>query len=156
MDVHTREQRSHNMRQIRARDTKPELIIRKALHKRGFRYRLHGPQLPGRPDLVFRQFKAVIFVHGCFWHGHDCPKFRLPATRSSFWDRKIVKNRARDELVAEMVAEQGWRSLVIWECAIAGTARIPLDNLTDLTAAFLYGSAATQSVVGNWPSGIVS
>ncbi len=96
VDVLTSEQRSFNMSRIRGRDTKPELTLRRGLHSLGLRFRLHRRDLPGRPDLVFASRRAVVFVHGCFWHGHDCPMCRLPATRPDFWATKIAGNRARD------------------------------------------------------------
>src|ERR1700710_434307 len=91
-DVHSPEVRSHNMSRIRGRDTKPEMLIRRGLHARGFRFRLHARDLPGRPDLVFPKRSAAVLVHGCFWHGHDCPMFHLPATRPEFWQAKINSN----------------------------------------------------------------
>ena len=97
VDVLTRAQRKLNMSNIRGRDTKPEKLIRNGLHRLGFRFRLHHKSLPGRPDLVFPRYNAVIFVHGCFWHGHDCPLFKLPATRRSFWLDKISGNFKRDQ-----------------------------------------------------------
>src|SRR5689334_13526787 len=95
-DVHTPEARSRNMRAVRDRNTKPETIVRKMLHSRGFRYRLHVRTLPGTPDLVLPKYRAVIFVHGCFWHGHDCYLFRMPTSRRDFWEAKIGSNKRRD------------------------------------------------------------
>src|ERR1700719_1649815 len=95
-DVLTPEQRRLNMSRIRGRDTKPELLLRRGLHAAGLRFRLHTERLPGRPGLVFPRYRAAILVHGCFWHGHDCPLFKLPATRSEFWASKIAGNRTRD------------------------------------------------------------
>lgn len=101
---------------IRAKDTKPEMFVRRALHAAGFRYSLHSRKLPGRPDLVLRKYRAAIFVHGCFWHGHDCRHFRLPATRTEFWKEKIDGNRARDALAIGKLTDAGWRVAVVWEC----------------------------------------
>ena len=109
---------------IRGRDTKPELLIRKGLHALGLRfrlgdsYRIAGRKLPGRPDLVFPARKAVILVHGCFWHGHDCALFRWPATREQFWRDKITGNIARDSKVRGQLAMAGWRVLEVWECQL--------------------------------------
>ena len=103
---------------IRAQDTKPEMIVRRGLHAMGFRFRLHDRKLPGKPDLVFPMHRAVIFVNGCFWHGHDCALFKWPASREEFWREKITKNRANDASNAVFLAGLGWRSLTIWECAI--------------------------------------
>jgi DNA mismatch endonuclease (patch repair protein) len=105
---------------IRGRNTRPELSIRKALHRAGLRYRLHSAQVPGRPDVVFPSRKAAVFIHGCFWHGHDCRFFRLPGTRREFWEAKINRNRDRDALVSAQLADAGWRQLVVWECAVRG------------------------------------
>lgn len=103
---------------IRARDTKPERQIRSALHRLGFRFRLHSKKLPGRPDLVLAKYRAAVFVHGCFWHGHDCALFRWPETRRAFWKAKITANQARDARVKAEVLAEGWRYLGIWECAV--------------------------------------
>lgn len=105
---------------IRGKNTKPELAVRKALHRLGFRYRLHDRSLPGKPDLVFPKYRAVIFVHGCFWHGHDCHLFKWPKTRQEFWRNKIEKNRLNDARAIAELEGQGWRVGVIWECALKG------------------------------------
>ena len=105
---------------IRGRDTKPERLIRRELHRRGFRFRLQSSKIPGRPDLVLPKHRAAVFVHGCFWHGHDCPLFRWPGTRRDFWKAKIHRNRARDAEVKQAVLAAGWRHLTVWECAIRG------------------------------------
>ena len=118
MDVLNAEQRSFNMSHIRGRDTRPEMLVRRALHAKGVRYRLHDRKLPGTPDLIFRKYGAVIFVHGCFWHAHDCDLFKWPSTRKEFWEEKIGGNRARDRLALHRLQERGWRTLVIWECAL--------------------------------------
>ncbi|MEW4345162.1 very short patch repair endonuclease [Pseudomonas paraeruginosa] len=126
-DVLTAEQRQLNMSRIRGRDTKPEMFIRRGLHARGFRYQLQDRKLPGRPDLVFPRYHAVIFVHGCFWHGHNCPMFKLPETRQEFWATKIASNRARDERTTAALLELGWRVANVWECSIRGPAKLA-DN----------------------------
>lgn len=112
---------------IRSKNTKPELSLRKALHRRGFRYSLHSKKLPGRPDIVFPARKAVIFVHGCFWHGHDCRFFRIPSTRPEFWKQKIASNQQRDARVASRLRESGWRQLIVWECALRGKDGAEVD-----------------------------
>jgi DNA mismatch endonuclease, patch repair protein len=122
-DIVDPETRSRMMAGIRGKDTQPELMIRRALHRLGFRFRLHDRRLPGRPDLVFPQYRAVIFVHGCFWHGHDCPTFRWPKTRRSFWRSKIEGNRERDARSCREIAAAGWRLLTVWECATRGKYR---------------------------------
>jgi DNA mismatch endonuclease (patch repair protein) len=105
---------------IRGRDTKPEKLIRSELHRLGFRFRLQSKRIPGRPDLVLAKYRAAVFVHGCFWHGHDCPLFRLPGTRRAFWAVKINRNRERDAEVRQAVLAAGWRHLTVWECAFRG------------------------------------
>ena len=128
-DVLTPEQRRYNMSRVRGRDTKPEMALRRGLHAQGLRFRLHCRTLPGRPDLVFPKHGAVIFVHGCFWHGHDCPMFRLPQTRTEFWREKIMTNRKRDERAVRSLRSQGWRVLTVWECALRGSGRLPADDV---------------------------
>ncbi len=126
VDVHTPEARSRNMRAIRNKDTKPELLIRKALHARGYRYRLGGSGLPGHPDIVLPRYKTVIFINGCFWHGHDCKYFKLPATRTEFWAGKIKSNQERDQRSASRLLELGWTVLTVWECSLK-TSGVGLD-----------------------------
>lgn len=124
---------------IRGKDTKPELLIRKELFKRGFRYRLHDRRLPGKPDLVFPKFNAVIFVHGCFWHGHRCVLFKWPKTRKEFWREKIEGNMIRDEKNVSALLAQGWRVLQIWECSLKGPRRMHASVLFDRAARWLIG-----------------
>lgn len=120
MDVFTREKRSEVMSRVRSRDTKPEMLVRRYLHSKGLRYRLNRKDLPGKPDLVFPSRRAVVFVHGCFWHGHaGCPKAKLPSTRREFWHAKIESNIARDSRLLEALERDGWSCLVIWECEIS-------------------------------------
>lgn len=118
MDTLTPEQRSAQMAKVRSRDTKPEMLVRRLVHRMGYRYRLHRRDLPGKPDLVFGTKKKVIFIHGCFWHGHDCPLGRIPKSRVDFWENKIRTNRSRDEAHLVKLEESGWKSLVIWECQL--------------------------------------
>lgn len=116
MDNLTPEERSAQMARIRSQDTKPEMAVRRLVHRLGYRYRLHRKNLPGKPDLVFGPRKKVIFVHGCFWHGHDCRLGRIPKSRVDFWETKIRTNRNRDQTHLEKLKEAEWESLVIWEC----------------------------------------
>jgi len=146
VDVLTPDQRRLNMSRIRSRDTKPEMALRRGLHRRSFRFRLHCRNLPGRPDLVFPRYRSVIQVNGCFWHGHDCPLFKLPATRSEFWSAKIASNRERDTRALRDLAAAGWRVLVVWECALKGTGRRPLENVLTICERFLRGDGFASSV----------
>lgn len=150
-DVHTPEQRSFNMSRIRGRDTKPELLLRRGLHARGFRFRLHRRDLPGRPDLVFPSRRAAIFVHGCFWHGHDCPMCRMPATRPAFWRAKIEGNRLRDRKAVAALTAAGWRALIVWECALRGPARQPEDEVLARCGQFLNSEFPQAELTGDWP-----
>lgn len=117
-DVVPPEVRSRMMSGIRGKNTQPEWMVRRALHARGYRYRLHVRDLPGRPDIVLPKHRAVVFVHGCFWHGHDCPLFRWPKTRPEFWHGKINRNRANDDKHRSALLNAGWRVAVVWECAL--------------------------------------
>lgn len=146
VDVLTPAQRRLNMSRIRGVNTKPELLLRRALHSQGFRYRLHSKDLPGRPDLVFPQYHAAILVHGCFWHGHTCPLFKLPATRTSFWSTKISKNRERDARALKGLLEAGWRALVVWECALKGPGRRDWSNVLKACSVFLRGRRRLQQL----------
>lgn len=107
------------MARIRSKDTKPELIVRKAVWAAGFRYRLHGKSLPGRPDLVFPALGTVVFVHGCYWHGHSCQKGRIPGKNSAFWREKFDSNKARDKRNRARLRRDGWKVITIWECSLA-------------------------------------
>ena len=133
---------------IRSKNTKPEIVVRKALHRRGYRYRLHNGALPGKPDLVFPSRKAVIFVNGCFWHGHGCHLFRWPSTREEFWKAKILRNRERDSENRSALTSTGWRTLVVWECALKGKNRKPPEVVTDLISEWLEGHAAAMEISG--------
>lgn len=137
MDVLTRAQRRLNMSRIRGRDTKPELFLRRELHARGLRFRLHRRDLPGKPDLVLPRYRVCIFVHGCFWHGHDCGLFRMPATRRDFWQQKITGTRARDRRSAEALLNADWRVLVLWECAMRGPARMSREAIVADSVGFI-------------------
>lgn len=146
---------------IRGKDTKPELLIRRGLHALGLRfrlgdrYRIKGKSLPGRPDLVFPGHRAVILVHGCFWHGHACALFRWPATREAFWRDKITANVVRDARVRERLVTAGWRVLEVWECQLRGPARLPSGEVLAQCRQFLesdlgyasIGAAATVTTV---------
>jgi DNA mismatch endonuclease (patch repair protein) len=132
---------------IRGKNTKPELLIRKALHARGFRYRLHC-DLPGKPDICLPKHRAVIFVHGCFWHGHNCHLFKWPGTRPEFWRAKIGRNREVDAEATATLLAQEWRVATIWECALKGRERIPFEELVDAVSGWLRSDRATLEVEG--------
>lgn len=118
-DVHTPEQRSYNMSRIRSKNTKPEELVRKFLFSQGFRYRKNDAKLPGKPDIVLPKYKAVIFVNGCFWHGHEgCRYFVWPKNNAEFWKEKITGNIQRDKHNHQLLANQGWRVIEIWECQL--------------------------------------
>lgn len=118
-DVHTPEQRSYNMSQIRGKNTKPEEIVRKYLFSQGFRYRKNDPRLPGKPDIVLPKYKTVVFVNGCFWHGHEgCRYFVWPKNNAEFWKAKISDNIQRDAQCIHLLKAQGWNVIVIWECEL--------------------------------------
>jgi len=146
MDVLTPQQRSYNMSRIRAKNTKPELLLRKALHARGFRYRLHRKELPGTPDLVFARFKAIVFVHGCFWHGHGCHLFVLPEQNRAFWRKKISLNEDRDKRAEMELRNRGWRVLTVWECALRGRHRKVADDLAAEIGRWLEGERLVISI----------
>jgi DNA mismatch endonuclease (patch repair protein) len=133
---------------IRGKDTKPELAVRRALHARGFRYRLHAKNLPGRPDVVLSRYRAAIFVHGCFWHGHDCPMFRLPGTRTDYWRDKIRRNRERDHEVSAALEAMSWRRLTVWECALRGPGRLPFDSVIEEISFWIKGMGAHLNIRG--------
>lgn len=122
---------------IKGRDTKPELMLRRGLHASGFRYRLNVRDLPGRPDIVFPGRRAVLFAHGCFWHGHDCHLFVWPKTREEWWREKIERNRVVDRRAADALKSAGWRVGVVWECALKGKARRPVDAIIEVCAEWL-------------------
>ena len=132
-DVHNRSVRSYNMSRIKGRDTKPELVVRKFLHSRGLRYRLHRKDLPGKPDLTLKKYQAVILIHGCFWHGHEgCSYFSVPKTNTEWWLSKIYSNKKRDKSARKSLESTGWKVIVIWECELRKPRRIEtLERVLD-------------------------
>lgn len=137
VDVVSPEVRSRMMSGIRSRNTKPEMLLRRGLHRAGFRYRLHDRSLPGRPDMVFPRRNAVLFAHGCFWHGHNCHLFKWPATREAFWKAKIGRNREVDAWAENALKVAGWRRAIVWECALRGKSRMPVEDVFGLLAEWL-------------------
>lgn len=134
-DIVDQQTRSRMMAGIGGKNTKPEMTIRRGLHALGYRFRLHAAELPGKPDIVLKRYRAAIFVNGCFWHRHDCHLFRLPGTRTEFWRDKIARNVKRDRAVQSSLIEHGWRQMVVWECALKGKTRLEpeavMKRLTD-------------------------
>jgi DNA mismatch endonuclease (patch repair protein) len=130
-DVHSKETRSYNMSRIRSKDTKPEMLVRKFLHKNGFRYRLHVKGLPGKPDIVLPKYKTVIFVHGCFWHGHEgCKYASIPKTRTEWWFNKITGNKQNDENSKVKLEMRGWKTLIVYTCNLK--SKVLISTLNDL------------------------
>jgi DNA mismatch endonuclease (patch repair protein) len=133
VDVHSKKQRSYNMSQIRSKNTKPEILVRSLVHRMGFRYRVHQRDLPGKPDLVLKRHRKVIFVHGCFWHMHKCRYGRVkPETRARFWETKRAGNASRDKKNLRKLRKDGWKVLVVWECQTRN-----LGKLTERIRGFL-------------------
>lgn len=144
--------RSRMMSGIRGKNTKPELILRKGLHAEGFRYRLHA-KLPGRPDMVFPRLNAVLFIHGCFWHGHHCHLFKWPSSRDEFWRNKINGNIARDLKAVEALRSAGWRVGIVWECALKGRSRLALTHVVRKCTSWLKSRRKTFELAGRDETG---
>jgi DNA mismatch endonuclease (patch repair protein) len=136
-DIVSREKRSSMMSGIKSKNTKPEILVRSGLHRLGFRFRLHDKKLPGKPDLVLPKHSAVIFVHGCFWHGHSCYLFKLPETRKEFWQSKIEGNQKRDAATFKQLQSERWRICTIWECSLRGKGKLPADEVLSRCARWL-------------------
>lgn len=142
VDVVDQATRSRMMAGIQGKNTKPEILIRKALHARGFRYSLHAKGLPGKPDIVMPKWRVVIFVHGCFWHLHGCALSKFPTNNAEFWEEKLTRNQSRDAVNQQEIAALGWRTIVIWECATRGkTALLNFPHLIDTLAAWIRNQA---------------
>lgn len=128
-DVHNKVTRSYNMSRIRSKNTQPEILVRKFLFANGFRYRINDKRLPGKPDIVLPKYKTVIFINGCFWHGHEnCKYFKLPSTRSEWWLDKINKNKVRDNEKNQNLKDEKWQVLVIWECELRSKIKDEILN----------------------------
>lgn len=149
-DTLSKERRSALMKRVKQKNTAPELVVRKSLHKRGLRYKIADPKLPGRPDLSFPRYRAAVFVHGCFWHGHDCRAGRLPTTNTAFWAPKIGGNRGRDMRKEEALREIGWRVFTVWQCQLGIDASDRM--LDDLAASIrsLFEEAAGKRSLMKW------
>lgn len=142
-DTRSPAQRSRIMKSVGTKDTGPELTVRRLLHGLGYRFRLHRRDLPGRPDIVFPSRRKVVFVHGCFWHGHECSKGQLPKSRPEYWRPKIEANQARDARVIALLGRAGWTSLTLWQCEIRN-----LDELKLVLTEFLGPSGTMEGVNG--------
>lgn len=149
-DTVSPEKRSDVMSRVRSKDTKPELLIRKGLHALGFRYRLHAKNLPGKPDLVFAKYRSLIFVNGCFWHGHLCDLYRFPKSNTEYWKGKIKRNVERDAANLKRLNDTGWRILIIWECAIKGKARLPIEKVLNTASEWLLSDKPNCEIAGLW------
>lgn len=140
--------RSEIMSRVRGKDTKPELVIRRGLHARRFRYRLHDKALPGRPDIVLPRWRSVIEIRGCFWHGHEnCG--RMPKSRQEFWGTKIADNRERDARNEAALRDAGWRVLIVWECTMVGKGRWDRDVLVDRIEEWIKGEFSDAELAGH-------
>lgn len=140
--------RSKMMSRIRNKNTNIEIMIRKGLRSRGVHYRLHSSSIPGKPDLVFFGRQAVTFIHGCFWHGHDCSLFKIPKTRTEFWSDKIMGNKSRDQQVKIKLAAEKWRVMTIWECALRGRPVFEVDRVIDCLVKWLSSSDLSGELRG--------
>lgn len=147
-DIVDKATRSRMMSGIQGKNTKPEIIVRKGLHARGFRYRLHCPKLPGKPDIVLPKYRAIILINGCFWHAHDCHLFKWPSTRKEFWEAKILSNKKRDNENVKLYTDAGWRTLVIWECALKGKSRLPVQSVFDLIVHWIVYEKVNGNIQG--------
>jgi DNA mismatch endonuclease (patch repair protein) len=140
--------RSRMMAGIRRRDTRIELAVRRALHARGFRYRLDVRTLPGRPDIVLPRWNAVVLVHGCFWHAHDCGLCRIPATRPEFWREKLDRNAGRDQQNLLDLHGGGWRVATVWECALRGRGQTAIEGVADRLSEWLASGEPSLEIRG--------
>jgi DNA mismatch endonuclease (patch repair protein) len=145
-DVHSKATRSYNMSRIKGKDTKPEMLVRRFLHAQGFRYRLHVKDLPGKPDIVLPKYRTVIFVHGCFWHGHEgCKRSALPKTRTKWWKEKISKNVLNNETALNILVSTQWKVIILWECQLKPS--IQETTLNSLIAIIKSDEGRTDAMV---------
>ncbi|KZY29343.1 very short patch repair endonuclease [Alcanivorax sp. HI0083] len=146
VDVVDKATRSRMMAGIKGKDTKPEILIRSELHRRGFRFRKNVKDLPGKPDIVLPKYKAVIMVNGCFWHGHECHLFKWPSTRPEFWREKIEANKSRDVRNLNAISRMGWRVCIVWECSIKGKDSDNIVGGIDLVSEWLISDSSYLEV----------
>lgn len=148
-DIVDQPTRSRMMSGIRGKNTRPEMLIRQGLHRKGYRFRLHHAGLPGKPDIVFPSRHAVIMVHGCFWHWHNCHLFKWPSSRQDFWRSKITRNRQKDMETEKALLHEGWRILTVWECALKGKTRQLLEQVIEQCAVWLDSGSSSLEITGN-------
>jgi DNA mismatch endonuclease (patch repair protein) len=137
-----------NMGGIRGKNTKPELLIRKLLHRLGFRFRIHYQKLPGKPDIVLGKHKAIILVNGCFWHSHDCHIYASPKSRQDFWRKKLHGNQVRDKSYNFVYRNNGWKTLTVWECAIFGKTKIPIAEMSRSLESWILYDPSDAEITG--------
>ena len=155
-DIVDKVTRSRMMPGIRGKNTKPEILIRKGLHALGFRYRLHSTKLSGKPDIMLQKYKALILINGCFWHAHNCHLFKWPSTRKEFWEAKIMSNARRDEENLKYYRDAGWKTLIIWECALKGKTKLPLAFILDLTAHWIIYEKSNFNIHGKTENSVAN
>ncbi len=148
-DIVSSEKRSQMMAGIKGKNTNLEILIRTALHRKGFRYRIHCKNLPGKPDLVLHKYRAAIFIHGCFWHGHSCHLFKWPSSKKEFWRKKITRNQELDKLALEKLTSAGWRVGVIWECAIRGKTKRNFEFVIKETSTWILSDIVNFNLRDN-------
>ncbi|QYY36467.1 very short patch repair endonuclease [Ruficoccus sp. ZRK36] len=148
MDVVDGQTRSRMMRGIRNKNTKPEILVRSGLFALGYRYRLHGNKIPGKPDIVLKKYNAVIFVNGCFWHQHDCTLFKWPKSNVEFWKNKLAQNKHRDMETRKRLAEMGWRVCTLWECALKGKRSIGIEAVVTMIDSWLKSDSYALCLEG--------
>lgn len=148
MDVFNVEKRSAVMAGIKSKNTKPEILIRKILYKNGLRFSLHKHELPGNPDIFLKKHKTLIFVNGCFWHKHDCHMFTVPKSRKTFWMKKLERNFDNDIKNIKQALKEGWRIIIIWECAIKGKNKLSEDKIELKLMKFIMGNGKKITIRG--------
>jgi DNA mismatch endonuclease (patch repair protein) len=148
MDTVDKATRSYIMSRVGQKNTGPEILLRSSIHAVGLRYRLHDKTLPGSPDLVFPRFRAVAFVHGCYWHSHGCYRSSVPKSRREFWSHKFQTNRIRDERNVSLLLKSGWRVLIVWECALRGQTAKPSSAVAEVVKAWLESSDKVGDIAG--------
>ncbi len=146
MDIFSQEKRSKLMSSVKGKDTKPEIMLRKALFNKGFRYSLHNKEIEGKPDIYLKKHNVIIFFHGCFWHGHDCKAAKLPKTRIEFWNNKITSNKERDSKVFTILLNKGFRVLIVWGCSFKGMGKDRFNEVVDKTIEWISSDSATNEI----------